>query len=197
MVSFNKSGNTSITTTFAAGLDVLRGVDTDGWPEPFVTLAYFRHPLARLASVYNYFFELPRRVALKSSYVQPTPFRESFENMGFNKDMTFEDFCDHIIERSTSMLSEDLHLKRQSESFREHMGNPVDIWIGRLDEINVTWPQMVDTWGLECCRGISQHNRQTYSWTEMYEDIPDKAALLEYIYKDDYAVWSRRRGTEA
>ncbi len=206
IVAFNKSGNTSIVNTFQCpfggtpqrgvrNLEVLKAPSSSDFPEPIVTIAYFRHPLARLASVYNYFFELPRREVIETdsmAKVQPTEFRVNFKVLGFRADMNFEDFCEQIIAKK-DRLHEDLHIKKQSESFIADRGLAVDTWIARLDELSTVWSQMVSTFHLDCSTRIAHFNNQVgYSWVAMYQDIPVVTKLLLELYHDDHRIWQMR-----
>ncbi len=118
LVAFNKCGHASIINTFNAapgekpqrgpsGLDpvTLKGdyKKAETWPEPVVTLAYFRHPLARIASVWN-------KLMRDTWYT-------SFHAYGFEKGMSFEAFCKHVMFIRDQPL--DPHLRPQAESFRE------------------------------------------------------------------------------
>ncbi len=218
VVAFNKSGSASIINTFSCSvdkepersersLDVLRGTwdKAINFPDPIITIAYFRHPLLRVASVYNYFFTLARDEQATVHFMEDlfptqevttkiakTPFRENLIKLGFNQDMSFEAFCDHLITSHVD-LTADLHLKRQSESFVECRGKSTDTWIARLDEIETAWPQMVRTWGMDCTTKIAHLNKKNYSWITMYQDIPVIAKLLLQLYHDDYRIWELRR----
>jgi hypothetical protein len=152
-----------------------------GWPEPVVTLAYFRHPLARIASVWN-------RLMRDTWY-------SSFHAYGFKKDMSFQAFCKHVL----FIQHEDLdpHLRQQADSFRECRAWEGDTYIMRLDEISTAWPQMVRTWDLDCTTTIMHLNRADYPfgkpWTAMYEDLQQVVFDLLQMYSEDLEIWKIRR----
>jgi hypothetical protein len=208
VVAFNKSGHTSILNAFSCsaskfftdrGERSLEGVQRATWPDinilpnPVITLAYFRHPLIRIASVYNYFFLLahegqsePSPIEDLSVIVQKTEFRESLKKMGFEQSMSFGAFCRHL---SNTNLSDDLHLKRQAESFRQCCGITGDIWLGRLEELDRTWPYTIKTLQLDCTPELPHFNEKKYNWVKFYEDHATTADLVLELYKDDLRFW--------
>lgn len=195
IVAFNKCGNATILNTFstAVGEKPQRGAKglakislkgdakkAETWPEPVVTLAYFRHPLARVASVWN-------KLMRETWYT-------SFAPYGFEKGMDFKSFCLHLLFIQDRDL--DPHLKSQAESFRECRGWLGDTYIMRLDEISYAWPQMVRTWDLDCTTNVLHLNRSDYPdgkpWTAMYEALDHIAFDLMEMYGEDLQIWRDR-----
>ncbi len=202
IVAFNKCGHASIVNAFTAapgekpsrGPNSLQNISQIGdykaaqkWAEPIVTLAYFRHPLARVASVWN-------RLMNNTWYV-------SFASHGFEKGMTFKAFCLHLLTLNVPEECEyrplDPHLKPQYESFRDCRGWLNDTYIMRLDEISYAWPQMVRTWDLDCTANILHLNRGDYPhgkpWTAMYRGMDQVAFDLLQMYREDLQIWRDRK----
>jgi hypothetical protein len=195
MVAFNKCGHTSIVNSFmtAPGSPVDRAAtqlrkDTlignyhkaQQWPEPVVTIAYFRHPLARIASVWNHL--------IRHNWYT------SFKELGFTKEMPFDAFCKHLLFIRDDFL--DPHLEEQSISFRACRAWLGDTAIYRLDEISTAWPQMCRTWDLDCTTNVAHMNRRDYPegkpWTAMYKDKQVMFDLL-HMYREDLQIWSDRK----
>ncbi len=197
VVAFNKCGHTSIINSFqtASGNAVLREKPDDAlkeatlvgdyakaatWPEPIVTIAFFRHPLARVASVWNHLIR-------DFFYLQ-------FKAHGFTRDMPFEDFCKHLISIRDEFL--DPHLEEQAINFRACRGLLNEVEIYRLDEISTSWPQMVSTWDVDCTVNIAHMNRRDYPgglpWTDMYHHYPMLARQLLDVYAEDLEIWRSR-----
>jgi len=195
IVAFNKCGHATIINSFstAPGEKPHRGQNSldkhtlkgdaakaQAWDQPLVTIAYFRHPLARIASVWN-------KLMRDTWYA-------SFHQYGFTKGMTFEAFCRHVLFIQHDAL--DPHLKPQCESFRECRGWN-DTCIYRLDEMSYAWPQMVRTWDLDCTTNIVHMNRADYPdgkpWTALYEGHEDLIAQLLDMYGEDLHIWRERK----
>lgn len=194
IVAFNKCGHTSIINTFstAPGQAPQRGPNAlvefslvgnyhkaKDWPEPVVTVAYFRHPLARVASVWNHL--------IKEHWYTP------FKAMGFERDMPFDAYCKHLLSIRDDFL--DPHVEEQIINFRMCRGWLGDTQIYRLDEIDTAWPQMVRTWDLDCTTNVAHLNRREYPgglpWPALYKDQEVMFDLLQ-MYGDDLEVWRRR-----
>jgi len=195
IVAFNKCGHATIINSFTAavgekphrGPSSLQDISQIGdakkaakWDEPIVTLAFFRHPLARVASVWN-------KLMRDTWYV-------SFKTYGFEKGMDFEAFCLHLLSIQDALV--DPHLRPQAESFHECRGWLGDTYIMRLDEISYAWPQMVRTWDLDCTTNILHLNRSDYPdgkpWTAMYDGMKQITFDLLQVYRDDLYIWRKR-----
>ena len=195
IVAFNKCGHATIINSFSAapgekphrGPNSLDAVTLKGdakkamaWPEPVVTIAYFRHPLARIASVWN-------KLMRDTWYT-------SFAAHGFTKGMSFEAFCKHLLFIDHANL--DPHLRPQAESFRACRGWFGDVAIYRLDEISYAWPQMVRTWDLDCTSSVIHLNRADYPegkpWTALYGH-DDLVMQLMRMYGEDLHIWRNRK----
>lgn len=195
IVAFNKCGHASIINSFqaAVGEKPHRGPSSlaktsligdykkaQQWPEPIVTIAFFRHPLARVASVWN---KLMRDTWYASFHVH-----------GFQKDMSFEAFCKHLLFIQDD--NTDPHLRPQSEQFNECRGWLGGTYIMRLDEISMSWPQMVRTWDLDCTTNLLHLNRADYPdgkpWTALYDGLDQVAFDLMQMYGEDLQIWRNR-----
>lgn len=195
IVAFNKCGNATILNSFSSapgekphrGNNSLDPVTLKGdakkartWEQPIVTIAYFRHPLARVASVWN-------KLMRDTWYA-------SFAPLGFEKDMTFEQFCKHLLFIQDCDL--DPHLKPQIQSFRECRGF-TDSCIYRLDEMGTQWPQMVRTWDLDCTTTVIHLNRADYPdgkpWTALYDGNEQITYDLLTMYAEDLHIWRNRK----
>lgn len=200
VVSFNKSGHKSIVQGFMTMPDgqdsakmvlgTLHGGMRQGhhqpfedWPTPIVTLAYFRHPLARVAAVWNHLFRD------RAGYTPLLKF-------GFTEDMIFREFVRHLltIEENDEM---DLHLMPQSRAFNRCVGDTVTTEIYRLDQIATQWPKMCATWGLQCRREPFHYNDRSQNypngkpWTYLWHDLESEATdLLNGLYHQDLDTWS-------
>jgi len=150
------------------------------WPEPVVTIAYFRHPLARLASVWNHL--------IRDSWYT------SFKELEFTRDMTFPEFCIHLLSIRDEFL--DPHLEQQDINFRACRAWLGDTHIYRLDEIDTSWPQMCRTWDLDCTSQVAHMNRRDYPdgkpWTALYEQCPELIFKLKDMYRHDLQIWQER-----
>jgi len=195
IVAFNKCGHTSIVNAFQTkpgdypqrgknklAIESLVGdyEKARNWDYPIVTIAYFRHPLARLASVWNHL--------MRQSWYS------SFKSMGFERDMTFPQFLEKLLQEKGNYL--DPHVKHQHLNFRECRGWLGDTWIARLDEIATVWPQMVRTWDLDCTTNIAHFNREEYPaglpWTSLYVGHEQLAFDLLKMYDLDLHIWRNR-----
>jgi len=195
IVAFNKCGHASIINSFTAavgekphrGPSSLQDISQIGdykkaktWDEPIVTIAFFRHPLARVASVWN-------KLMRETWYT-------SFHAHGFTKGMTFEEFCEHLL--FIQHDNPDPHLRPQADQFRECRGWSGDTYIMRLDEISTAWPQMIRTWDLDCTTQMLHLNRSHYPdgkpWTAMYEGREQIAFNLCEMYREDLQIWRDR-----
>jgi hypothetical protein len=199
MVSFNKSGHKSIVLTFLAlpgGADsqelaarTLRGgfgskhkQAWHDWPAPIVTVAFVRHPLARIASVWNHLFR---------DRVGYTPLRKH----GFTEDMVFEQYVHQLlkVEYSSDM---DFHLAPQAFCLDRCATNTISQHVYRLDDIAEGWPRMCQTYGLECETKVAHHNDRSQNypqgrpWTALWEGLEDEAGeLVHGLYERDYDMW--------
>lgn len=202
MVSFNKAGHKSIVQSFMSepgnadsqkmvGQTLRGGMRPTSvqpwhkWPTAIVALAYFRHPLARVASVWNHLFRE------RAGY---TP----LEKFGFTEGMIFREFVEHLLslEENNDM---DLHLMPQMRAFDRCATNAVAAQFYRLDEIETVWPQMCTTWGLQCRRDPLHLNsrRDNYPggkpWTHLWKGLePEATELINGLYADDYNAWGLR-----
>ncbi len=195
IVAFNKCGHATIINSFntAPGEKPHRGENALAeftlkgdykkaqiWDSPIVTLAYFRHPLARVASVWN-------KLMRDTWYT-------SFAQYGFVKGMTFPEFCNHLLDLDRESL--DPHLRPQAESFRECRGWGGDTCIYRLDEMGTAWAQMVRTWDLDCTTNIVHMNRADYPdgkpWTALYDGNGHLIYELAQMYGEDLHIWRNR-----
>lgn len=199
MVSFNKSGHKSIVQGFMSepgnedstkmvgqtlrgGLRPKSVQPWDEWPAPLVTLAYFRHPLARVASVWNHLFRE------RAGY---TP----LEKFGFTEGMIFSEFVHHLLTIDVNDEM-DLHLMPQDRAFQRCTTNTLTTEIYRLDQIETAWPKMCRTWGLQCRPDALYLNSRAENypagkpWTYMWHDLQDEAtALLGGLYAGDFTTW--------
>lgn len=174
MIAFNKCGGTSIINTFKTEPDqiVARGTGTLSFKDsrtPEVNVAFFRHPLNRVASVYNHLIV--------------EVFREKFRVLGFFEDMFFIEFVETLL---TIDINADEHLKPQMTSFNELRDKHSATWTGRLENIHVTWPMLVDVYSMGCSTRLPKFNAKEYKplW------VGDKltTSLIE-LYADDYFMW--------
>lgn len=195
IVAFNKCGHATIINSFTAavgekphrGPSSLQDISQIGdwkkaatWDEPVVTLAYFRHPLARVASVWNKLMRVEYYLTLRP--------------LGFVEGMSFGAFCLHLLAIDRDNL--DPHLKPQAASFRQCRGWNGDTYIMRLDEISTAWPQMVRTWGLDCTTETIHLNRSDYPdglpWTALYSGNEKIVFDLLHMYSEDLQIWRDR-----
>jgi hypothetical protein len=200
MVSFNKSGHKSIVQSFMTMPDgqdstkMIRGTLHGGmrqtprqvwheWPDPLVVIAFFRHPLARVAAVWNHLFR---------DRMGYTPLLK----FGFTEDMIFREFVRHLltIEENDEM---DLHLMPQARAYSRCHSGAITQRIYRLDEIATVWPQMCTTWGLQCRREPFHHNSRADNypagkpWTHLWHDLEGEALeLILGMYSADFDLWS-------
>jgi len=187
IIAFNKCGHTSVVNTFKCkrgdvvnrghqGLEVLQGKpgDVQDWPQAAVTVAYFRHPLARIASVYM-------NLVVKT-------FRENFSQIGMHAHMTFQDFCETLLENSDWLVNDD-HLAPQYDNYQTAADGTSE-YVSRLEEISMRWPLMVQAFSMDCTTQIAYFNRGDYKWPLMYHrhSKPLVNALLS-LYGLDYATW--------
>lgn len=195
IVAFNKCGHATIVNSFTAavgekphrGPNSLQSISQIGdykaakiWAEPIVTIAFFRHPLARVTSVWN--------KLMRETWYAP------FSPLGFEKGMDFKAFCKHLLFIRECDL--DPHLRTQAEQFRECRGWLGDTYIMRLDEMSYAWPQMVRTWDLDCTTQTLHLNRSDYPdglpWTAMYKGLDKIAFDLMEMYREDLCIWRDR-----
>jgi hypothetical protein len=195
IVAFNKCGHTSVINTFKTGAGNVsdrsakkpdgmlqgNGHAAERWPEPIVTIAYFRHPLARVAAVWNHL--------VRGHHYTP------FKAMGFTRDMEFVPFCQHLLWIRDDYL--DPHVEHQNLQFRQARGWLGETQIFRLDEISTCWPQMVRTWGLECTTNVAHLNNNSYPegkpWTALFDGHEQIAFDLMQMYREDHQIWQDRR----
>ena len=219
IVAFNKSGHASIVNTFSCsagkdpqrgerGLEVLRGTwdKAKDFPQPHVTITYFRHPLARVASVYNYFFTLAREEQMSKKFfgglfptlepkdlqakIGKTEFRKNLSAMGFTQTMSFQQFCNHLVHGRVN-LSDDLHLRRQADSLRECGNEDSCTYYRRLEDIATVWPRMVDELKLDCTKKIAHFNNKKYTkWEVMFMGLTHLRAEVKKLYKEDFEIWN-------
>ena len=190
LVAFNKSGHKSIVRSFAEGPDgqPLEDVKRTGrgskrpiyrdLPTPLVTAGYIRHPLARLASVWNHLF------TTRSGY--PIIFGTQFaEGMAFNE------FCDGVI-----ALPEpdkiDFHIRPQMGMFHECSAGISHLY--RLDNLSTNWAQMCFLYQLKCTRQVRWENDRSdaypVAWTQMYASVSQTTiGALRVMYRDDMTAW--------
>jgi hypothetical protein len=196
VIAFQKCGHTSIINAFLTPLDaeVQRGIPgvplirnsgdeaaaigayrgdvvaAHSWPKPELTIAFFRNPLARALSAYEHFF------------VRGT-LRTQFEELGFKLSMEFPDFALHL--RNID-LNADPHLRPQTTSYMA-AGLHDNIYAGQLEQIDVTWPLLVDQHNLDCSKQMPRYNAATYETEDRLTGA--RLLLFEDLYKDDYLLW--------
>jgi len=218
VIAFQKCGHTSIINMFLtpAGMPLARGtapairnssdktpapevyrgdvVAAQSWPEPELTIAFFRNPLGRALSAYEHFIVRTLQYPVDSPVVTPggetkagipTLGRQSFTDLGFTPDMDFQAFCSHL--RGIN-LAVDNHLKPQSTSFLEAYGsNTTNVHAGQLEQLNTIWPLIVEQYDLDCTLEVPRYNAAKYET----ENRLDGAYLnqFEALYARDYAFW--------
>jgi hypothetical protein len=129
------------------------------------TVAYFRNPLSRLASVYQRFIA--------------RDFRLDFGRIGMWEGAPFHRFCDAVINGPL----DDWHLRPQSSSIRVEG----DAWFARMENLSEKWPMMVDTFNLDCIRIPPHFQKQDYDWLSMY--TPELEDAVASRYKEDMELW--------
>ena len=197
VVAFQKCGHTSIVNMFLApaGEPLVRGrsVPHDyalrgdveaalSWPRPHLTIAFFRNPLQRALSTYEHFI---KRTLIHPEESNGGPLslgRQSFTDLGFHPNMEFKDFILHL--RNID-LSADKHLKPQHLSFDEALAS-VDVYGGQLEQLNTTWPLIVDQYGLDCTKEVAQYNKAEYEQIDIGEA---RLGLFKQLYATDYRYW--------
>jgi len=199
VVAFQKCGSTSIINMFLtpAGMPLIRGTApalntpsvrntgdeaaaigghrgdaaaAQDWPKPELTIAFFRNPLMRILSAYEHF--LVRTV------------RDPFLELGFTTDMDFPKFCLHL--RNID-LSIDNHLKPQIQSYTEASGLPPQVYGGQLEQLDITWPLLVEQYGLDCTLEIPQYNAAEYETEGRLTGA--RLDLFKQLYAADYRMW--------
>jgi len=196
MIAYNKCGHTTIVNTFltppgesiergapqayrpairvsneeAATVRTYRGSPeaAQEWPEPKVTITFFRNPLARALSAYQHFIV--------------RTLRESFINLGFRADMNFSAFCLHL---NNVDLNADNHLKPQCVGFQEVYAGG-EVYGGQLEQLYTTWPLLVEQYGLDCTTEVAHFNAAAYN-LETLTGI--RREMFQKLYADDYALW--------
>jgi len=188
VVAFQKCGHTSIINMFLTPADVplVRGgaIPDDAyrgtvekarsWPEPRLTIAFMRNPLMRAFSAYDHFIIRTQRASIMA--------------LGFTPDMSFTQFITHLGEID---LTADEHLKPQWLSFIEACAS-LDVYGGQLEQLDTTWPLIVDQYGLDCTKEIPHYNRaeRDYMW-DTEDRLPRSVlAAFKVLYATDYACWN-------
>lgn len=212
VVAFQKCGHTSIINMFLtpADMPLVRGTapalrsddayrgyaeDTQDWPEPELTLAFFRNPLIRALSAYEQFIVRGIQRPLASPVISfgddhvvapgvPSLGRQSFTDLGFTADMEFKDFCLHL--RNID-LNADNHLKPQATSYMQAYGNPGQVYSGQLEQLDITWPLLVDQYGLNCTKEVPQYNAAKYETKDRLTGV--HLDLFKKLYAQDYRFW--------
>jgi hypothetical protein len=200
LIAFNKSGHTSVVNMFMTSpggtvdrgpkphdADTLRGdiKKAEKWPEPIVTAAFIRHPLARIVSGWN--------------HLNREHFYTPFKTYGFTPEMDFEQYVQRLLRVMASHNPEkvDPHFQPQHIGFRLARGWLGSTQIMRLDEIDSAWPQFVRTYQIECTLTCATLNKKSYpdgkSWTAMYVGIEPMAFKLLEHYQTDLYMWERRQ----
>ena len=186
IVAFQKCGHASLINTFltpagevaklrrgAMLSGALKGTTTEArdWPDPDLTIAFFRHPLERAISAYENFFV--------------RTWRTEFEALGFTPDMSFVQFLSHL---TTIDLSVDAHLKPQAISYFEGYLHSAEVYAGRLEQVGITWPLVVEQYNLHCTKNVAHFNTAFYAYDQYI--LPQiHIAPFRALYADDYALW--------
>lgn len=187
LVAFRKSAHTSIVNTFCtrSGEEVARGASA---PSDFkdrgnasITVAFFRHPLARLVSAYE-------------QMVNGAELHAGLAMWGYEHEMDFADFV-----RLTLAIPDkeiDLHLASQSYqlclALEEH--NTEIIWIGLVEQLPTHWLEMQNFTALwDMPDTLPNFNARTHPpWPTYY--TPDLIGyVLDSRYMGDVSVWETRR----
>ena len=195
IITFQKCGHTSIVNMFQtpAGQDIVRGTtpavlisgadmpvmykgfDASEWPEPRLTLAFFREPVKRARSAYEHFIVRTAKAGLVGL---ATADHESFTKLGFNLKMTFTEFCEHLHHIDLNL---DNHLKPQTTSFIAALNGANYIY--KLEDLSVCWPRLVKELDLPCTTHVVRFNEAKYDTTQQDDSI-------NQLYADDYDLWS-------
>jgi hypothetical protein len=184
VIAFNKCGHTSIINTFQTasiepnvrrGLGALRAkTQRKDFDSAIVNVGFFRHPVARIASVYHYFY-----IA--------TDWRVALEALGFNKDMLFPEFIEQL---EVVDLSKDAHLKPQHKSWMESAQRHAPNWIERLEDIEKVWPDVVKTLKMGCTTSVAHFNSSnSYNAVEFTSDT---MLRITKLYEHDMKIWVSR-----
>ena len=203
VVAFNKCGHTSIINMFLTPADkelvrgaapairisnaapvlqeVYRGtaMDAQHWPEPELTITFFRNPLQRALSAYEHFIIR----TLDEVDGVPTLGRESFTKLGFTVGMSWYEFCAHL---GKIDLSADDHLKSQAQSFTEVFTGG-EVYGGQLEQLSTTWPLIVDQYGLDCTKEVPQYNEAKYDRERMLSTAA--YTRFDQLYGADRRYW--------
>jgi len=198
VVVFNKSAHTSIASALStheklvliprhkdAGIKSKRDgvvratVDqvTADWFEqnqPALTVAFVRHPLSRIVSVYNH-------LIVDQSF-------PAFHEIGFEHGMAFPDFCDHLCSMDLELI--DKHLQPQSSQMDKvpHVG---ETWIGQVDQLSQHWPDFLSFTGLRCGPVPNNNERNYPPWPTYYSG--KLAKMVAASFRRDITFWRERR----
>lgn len=192
VVVFNKSAHTSIANALSTHKrkEVQRGAKRDGvyrdtvdqvsdaWfdqNQPILTVAFVRHPLSRIVSVYNH-------LIVDQEY--PT-----FDAIGFEHGMGFEDFCEHLLALDIHDCDKHLQLQASQMDKVPHVG---EVWIGRVDQLEQHWQDFLAFTGLHCA-GVPHYNKRAYltPWTGYYS--VNLAKMVAARFRRDIIFWKERR----
>jgi len=181
VIAFPKCGHTSVINTFMTtyGQSVQRGAvannsfkglseETHSWPAAKVSIAVLRNPLTRLASAYNH-------LILETQ-------RENFLALGFDQDMIFPEFCQHL---GNIDLTADNHLKPQAVSLHEARSGLLHLV--QLEQLAEQWPLIVRAFDLPCTTDVAEFNAHHYTVDFDHWSI----AFVKEIYADDYKLWEK------
>lgn len=154
----------------------------EDWPEPHTVVGFIRDPARRALSAYQHF--IVRTFNLRDGI--RTVGRESFEQMGFTADMTFEDYVDHL---GKVDLSLDLHIEPYYNQMPAAGTRNSRFVLAPLELISEFWPALIDDLGLDDVpRGVWHKNKGGYdSKTVLTDELADR--IRDGIYSQDYSLW--------
>jgi hypothetical protein len=206
MIAYQKCGHTSIINMFRtpAGESVQRGrtfdelcgttEDAQDWPKPDTIITFFRHPLLRALSTYEHFLVRGIQHPVNSPVIsfdgeetkqgKPSLGRQSFTDLGFTADMDFPAFVLHL--RNIELCA-DKHLKPQAISFWEAYDGRASVYAGQLEQLHITWPLIVEQYGLDCTLEIPRYNLAEYEVNDRLSGV--RLDMFKDLYLRDYSYW--------
>lgn len=167
------------------------------WPPAKVSIAVFRNPFERALSAYQHFIvrtlqsdEVVVGAAGTSKKYGgvPTQGRTTFTQLGFDHEMSFSDFVQHL---GSIDLCYDKHLKPQAISFREAASGLVHGI--QLEQLHVQWPLLVRAFDLPCTTEVAEFNAADYTADSDHWSY----ALVTQLYADDLKLWEKAHVAEA
>ena len=139
-------------------------------PSDDTRLMVVRHPLERIVSAYTFFCK-------ERLYA---PFNEGMANLGYKRDMLFNEFLDHLLVH----YDENVHTKKQADFTG---GNHIDILIP-IDKLNDAWPRIAAKYNLDSLKEVQANKSNHSGWEEYY--TTEQRERAEQVFKEDIELYN-------